>query len=113
MLALLALATGVGLVVASVAVRFHDAVDITAVLIQITAFAAPVFYPLSVIPSPFRVLIELNPLTQILLLERALLYGGTLGAWQNWIGSFGSAAVALTGGIFVFARGWKQSAVML
>jgi ABC-type polysaccharide/polyol phosphate export permease len=88
-------------------------VDLTSVLIQIVGFATPIFYPLTIIPGTYRVLIELNPLTQILLLERALAYEGWLGPWQPWVGSFAAAAVALVGGVCIFARSWKQSALML
>ena len=53
------------------------------------------------------------PLTQILLLERALVYEGLLGPWQPWVGSLAAATVALCGGAYAFARSWKQSALML
>lgn len=113
MLALLMVSAGAGLLLASAAVRFYDAVDLSAVLLQIFGLASPVFYPLSIVPGGFQVLIKLNPLTEILMLERGLVYGGTLGPWQPWVGSFASGLVVLTAGVFVFAHSWKQSAVML
>lgn len=112
-LALAAFATGIGLMLAALAVRFYDAIDITTVLMQIVWFATPIFYPLTIIPNPYRVLIELNPLTQMLSLERALAYEGWLGPWQIWVGSFAAGAVALSAGTYLFARSWKQSALML
>ena len=112
-LMLAAFATGAGLMLAALAVRFYDAIDITTVLMQIVWFASAIFYPLTIIPDPYRLVIELNPLTELLLVERALAYEGWLGPWQPWAASLLASTVTLCVGVYVFARSWKQSALML
>jgi ABC-type polysaccharide/polyol phosphate export permease len=98
---------------ASVAVRINDTLDFTVVLLQLAIFVTPTFYLLSSVSWPARALIEANPLTQILILLRDLLYGGTLSAWWTWAWALGAALLALGGGVLVLARSWKTSAAML
>jgi ABC-type polysaccharide/polyol phosphate export permease len=113
MLGLLMLGTGAGLLLAAVAVRMHDVIDFTAVLLQLTAFVTPTFYALSAVSQPVRTVIEANPLTQILLLLRALLYGGTLPVWWTWLVALGAGAALLAIGSMVLARTWRVSVAML
>ena len=112
-LCLVALATGVGLLLASLAVRFYDAIDISAILLQLMAFTTPSFYPIEAIPASYRWIIELNPLTQIVMLFRTYAYQGQLGSWQTVLACLVSGAVALVVGVIVFARSWKGAAVRL
>lgn len=111
--ALVMLATGVGLLLAALAIRMYDVLDFTAVLLQLTFFVTPTFYPLSAVSSRFRIIIELNPLTQILILFRALLYEGRFPAWWVWAGSLGAGAAALVAGTVLMARSSRTATVML
>jgi ABC-type polysaccharide/polyol phosphate export permease len=113
LLALVVLATGCGLLLASVAVRINDALDFTVVLLQLAVFVTPTFYLLSSVSWPARGMIEANPLSQILALLRDLLYGGTFSAWWTWAWALGAPVLALSGGVLVLARSWKTSAAML
>jgi ABC-2 type transport system permease protein len=113
LLSLAALAAGFGLMLASLAVRFYDAIDMSAILLQLLAFATPTFYPIEAIPASFRWIIELNPLTQIVMLFRAYAYQGQLGSWQTILACGGSSALVLALGILVFARTWTKAAVLL
>jgi ABC-2 type transport system permease protein len=110
---LIGLATGVGLIVASLAVRFHDVLDLTTVILQVLAFATPTFYPIEAIPHSYRWIIELNPLTQVVMLFRAYVYQGQIGSWQTILACVGSGVGATVCGVVIFARGWRRSAVML
>lgn len=112
-LGLLMLGAGAGLLLAAAAVRIHDVVDFTTVLLQLTAFVTPTFYLLSSVSEPVRTLISLNPLTQVLTLMRALLYGDSLGAWWSWAATLGAGAAALTLGWVVLANTWRTSVAML
>ena len=112
-LSLLMLGTGVGLLVAAAAVRVHDVVDFMTVVLQLTAFVTPTFYPLASVSEPWRSVIEVNPLTQVVLLLRAVMYEGTLPGWPTWVAAIGAGAGALLLGAFVLARSWRGSAAML
>jgi ABC-2 type transport system permease protein len=112
-LALLALVTGTGLLVATVAVRFQDVMDLVAVFVTLLIYATPTFYPPSIVPERFRLLLELNPLFWYVDVFRNLLYGGTLPPWQSVLVVVVTASVALPLGVTVFARRWRTLAVML
>jgi ABC-2 type transport system permease protein len=111
--ALLMLATGCGLLLAAVAVRIHDALDFTVVLLQLAIFVTPTFYLLGSVSQPARTLIEINPLTQVLVLLRDLMYGSGLPSWPTWAWSLGAGALILGAGMTVLARSWRNSAAML
>jgi ABC-type polysaccharide/polyol phosphate export permease len=113
LIALLMLATGCGLMLAVIAVRLHDALDFTVVLLQLTTFVTPTFYLLASVSQPARTLIEANPLTQILTLLRDLIYVGRLPPWWTWAWAMVAAVVMLGAGTLVLARSWRTSAAML
>ena len=111
--ALVTLGAGVGMIVAALAVRVYDVLDFTAVLLQLTFFVTPTFYPLSSLSPGVRVIIELNPLTQILILFRSLLYEGTIAAWWFWAGSLGAGSLALVAGTVLLSKSSRTATVML
>ncbi len=65
-LALIALALGVGFVVALLYVHFRDIANIYEVIAFLFWVATPVFYPLAIVPESVRSLLYLNPLLTIL-----------------------------------------------
>jgi ABC-type polysaccharide/polyol phosphate export permease len=97
-------AVGTGLLVASAGVRFHDALGLVAVLLQLLAWLTPTFYPLEAIPEPYRYVILANPVTHYLELLRGLLTRGELGSAASWAYAAGAAVVALGIGLRVFPR---------
>ncbi len=113
LLALLMLGAGCGLLLAAVAVRIHDALDFTVVVLQLMIFVTPTFYLVGSVSQPVRTLIQANPLTQILVLLRGLLYGGHLPPWWSWAWALAASVVALAVGVVVLARTWRTSAAML
>jgi ABC-2 type transport system permease protein len=112
-LALLALITGIGLLVASAAVYFHDVLDLTDVFVQLITYAIPTFYPLSIVPERFRIVIYANPLYSYLEIFRGFVYEGRFADTCHFVMMFGSAAVSLVLGVWVFSRVWKKLVVML
>jgi ABC-2 type transport system permease protein len=62
---LFAFATAVSLILASLYVRFRDTVIIWSVTATALFYATPVLYPIEAVPSAYRDLIMLNPLTPI------------------------------------------------
>jgi ABC-2 type transport system permease protein len=113
LLSLAMLGVGGGLLLAAAAVRLHDLIDFTQVALQLLAFVTPTFYLLSTVSEPVRTLIEINPLTQVVLLLRGLLFPGATAAWWTWASALGAGALALVIGMVVLSRTWSTSVAML
>lgn len=107
-------ATGVGLIVAAVAARFADALDVTRVVLQLIGWLTPTFYTTDIVPDGFRHVIDANPVTANLVVFRELIYGapGSVEWWSIAIAA-GSAVVFLALGIVVFAKMWRRTVTML
>jgi ABC-type polysaccharide/polyol phosphate export permease len=112
-LALLCLIVGMGVIVASIAVRFPDMLDFNRVILMLIGYFTPTFYPISIVPNSVRPIFELNPVYQDLNLFRNLVYGGNLSTWQPWVAAFGSGLIMLSLGLWLFARSWRTVAGML
>jgi ABC-2 type transport system permease protein len=112
-LALLALVTGTGLLVATVAIRFQDVMDLIAVSLTMLLYATPTFYPISIVPERYRPLVKLNPLYWYVDVFRHVVYGGTVGPALGWLIIIVTSTGSLLLGVAVFAKRWKSLAVML
>lgn len=112
-LLLLALVTGVGLLVAAAAVYFYDVIDLTAVLLTLLGYLTPTFYPVTIVPEQFRPVIEANPLYSFLLAFRSLVYLGRVPPWYVWTMMVVTAAGALLVGTWAFSRSWRRLVVLL
>ena len=105
LLVLLALAFGLGLLVASLSVRYRDLSFLIGFVLQLLMYMSPVIFPLSRVDegSGLRALLEANPMTPILEGFRAALFGLPMD-WGTVLYSVAWAAVALVGGLFLFQR---------
>jgi ABC-2 type transport system permease protein len=112
-LAMLALTAGLGLLIASAAVRFFDVIDFAGVMIQAISYLTPTFYPISIVPEAFLPLIYSNPLYSYLIVFRAYVYEGVFPPAWNLAYMLLSAVAALALGVWVFARSWKSLVVVL
>lgn len=112
-LALLCLSVGFGLFVAAIAIRFPDMLDFNRVILVMIGYLTPTFYPILIVPRALRRVIEFNPVYHDLVLFRNLIYGGTLSSWQTWLAACGSGLIALSVGLWVFARSWRTAAAMI
>lgn len=88
MAALYLFANAVGYTLAIANVYWRDLEQVLPVVMQLLFFLSPVIYPLSLVPEhigplPVRTLVELNPISQFILVGRSLLYDLSLpAAWQ-------------------------------
>jgi ABC-type polysaccharide/polyol phosphate export permease len=112
-LAMLALVTGVGMLIAAAAVHFYDVLDLVRVIVQLSLWLVPTFYPLEMIPENIQIFIKLNPLYSYLVIFRYFVYGGYPAELWQYIMMFGSALVMLTVGVYVFSRAWRNLVVLL
>jgi lipopolysaccharide transport system permease protein len=71
-------ASGLGLFLASVNVKFRDVRYILPFFIQMLMFVTPVIYPVSIIPSAYKWVAYLNPMTGVISTARALILGSGL-----------------------------------
>jgi ABC-2 type transport system permease protein len=112
-LAMLALITGLGLLVATAAIRFADALDLVGIFVILLGYLTPTFYPLSIVPDSFRIVIYCNPLYSYVTVFRDLVYGDEFAPLWNWAVMFGTAGGALALGTYVFSRRWSALAASL
>lgn len=77
-LPLLVLSLGLAWGLAALGVFLRDTAQVTGVLASILMFMAPVFYPVSALPAPFRGWLYLNPLTFVIEQARAVIFDGTM-----------------------------------
>ncbi len=112
-IAMLALVTGIGMMIAAAAVHFFDVLDFVRVLIQLAIWMVPTFYPIEMLPDSFQTLVKINPLYSYLVVFRDLMYGGTISPWWNFAVMIGTAIAAFVIGVWIFARSWRNLAVLL
>lgn len=111
--AMLCLVTGVGMLIASLAVHFHDVLDFIRVLLQLVVWLVPTFYPIDIIPDNLHWVIHANPLYSYLIVFRAYVYKGEFGEPWHYAMMFGTALAALVIGVYVFSRSWRNVVVKL
>jgi lipopolysaccharide transport system permease protein len=84
-------ALGVGLIFASLTVKYRDLRHALPFLIQLWMFASPVVYPASVVPEKWRWILLINPVAAILEGFRAALTGSPI----DWIHLLIASAIIL------------------
>jgi len=80
---------GVVLLLATYNVFFRDLQQLVGHALLALFFLTPIFYDWSIVPDRFRVLLELNPLSTLILSYKYVLYYGDFPHWDN----FGIVAV--------------------
>jgi lipopolysaccharide transport system permease protein len=88
---------GFAWLLAATGVFIRDIAQITGIFTTILMFMAPVFYPITSLPEPYRKWLYVNPLTFIIEQARAVLFAGQT---PNWAGlglysGIGMAAAAV------------------
>lgn len=106
--AMLALVTGLGMLVAAAAAFFYDVIDLTRVLVQLLNYLTPVFWPLGIVPERFLPFVYANPLYSYFDVFRSYMYRGTMPpAWELGVMA-GTAVAVLALGVWVFSRAWRS-----
>lgn len=98
LLPLVILALSMGMILASLNVRFRDIKHAIPFVVQIGMFMTPIIYPTSIIPEAFRQYVALNPLVGIIEAFRASIIPTKTIDW-NLLGTSG----AVIAGIFICA----------
>jgi ABC-2 type transport system permease protein len=94
---------GIGLIVATLFVRFQDIAQIWELVAQLMIFITPVMYPLSILPGWMEKVLFLNPLVQVMQDVRAVVLEGEVATVTDVLGAGGRVVpVAVALGVFVF-----------
>lgn len=97
-------ASGLGLFLASLNVKFRDVRYILPFFIQLLLYVTPVIYPIGLIPEKWQWLLYVNPMTGVITVARNLILGQGVLNW-NYIGiSVLSAIVIFFLGLAYFRK---------
>jgi lipopolysaccharide transport system permease protein len=98
------LSLGFGMFLASLSVKYRDAIYAMNLLVQLWMYATPIVYPFSMIPHRWRLLAAVNPMAGIVeSFKHAFLGVGTVNLLYSAI-SVGVTLVVLFLGLVLFAR---------
>lgn len=96
---------GTTLLVATLAVFIGDVAHMYPLLVQALFFLTPIVYPPEIVPTELRWLVQLNPMSMLVDLFRALLYYGRVPDLGQWLVVMGIALALLGFGWTLFV--WK------
>jgi lipopolysaccharide transport system permease protein len=101
----LLLLLGLSLFVSALTVHFRDLKDILGNLLTFWFFATPIIYPMSQAPEQFRWLLNLNPMTHLVIsYQEVLFYVGPHGHWKWLMALLVASVFVFVAGYFVFDR---------
>ncbi|MCC0655736.1 ABC transporter permease [Clostridioides sp. ES-S-0123-01] len=104
LLYMLMLSLGIGLLLSAINVFFRDTQHLYSVMLTAWMYITPIFYPLNIIPTKFKWIINLNPLRYIIEhFRQCVLYGNIPSLKLNLI-CLGFALVTLIIGLFMFYK---------
>lgn len=98
------LSLGIAWMLGALSVYMKDVAQMVGVLSMAMLFLSPVFYPASAVPTAFRILIDLNPLTWSIEHARTALFAGRLPEFSSFIGQCAVMAVFAWLGFIWFQR---------
>jgi ABC-type polysaccharide/polyol phosphate export permease len=98
------LALGLVLILAALNVYFRDLQHIILHLLTLLLFLTPIFYPLSLVPEPFRPWAFVNPLTVLISAFQDVLYWNRLPHWPSLLALLVFACVVLWLAAAMFTR---------
>jgi lipopolysaccharide transport system permease protein len=98
LLPLVVAATGFGMVLSALNVRYRDIKYTLPFLTQVWLFLTPVIYPASAVPERYQPLVALNPVGGVIDALRSAVLPGAAIRWDNfWISCLATTAVFLLG----------------
>ena len=97
-------ATGVGMWLSAMNVKYRDIRYAIPFLIQLWLFVTPVIYPTSLLPERYRWLMALNPMAGVIEAHRAAILANKPIDWLSLAISFGMIIFVFVTGAFYFKR---------
>lgn len=102
---------GLGLILATVAVKFRDIIHLYGVFTTGLMYLTPVIYALSLLPSWLYKVVRANPITNYLMIYRDVMLNGTVPDPEHVLIGLAEGVIVLVIGLVVFAR--KQDSFIL
>ena len=96
--------SGSGLILSVLNVFFRDISQLLGVLLMLWFWITPVFYSVDMVPTRFRWVCSLNPMTPYVIYYREIIFRGNVPSPSIFIAVFLWAFVSLTLGLLVFSR---------
>lgn len=104
LLYLLGISMGVGLLLSSINIFFRDIKYLYSIFLTVVMYLSPIFYPISIIPDDFLVIIKFNPLFIIMKMFRDMVLYATMPSVYDHLISILYVLVVGTLGLFVFYK---------
>lgn len=101
-ISLLIMITGLGLILAVACVYYTDVQHLWRIISMMLMYASAIFYPMEIVPEPYRHYLMLNPLFWIIDQLRYFIYRGTFPQLSNMFNSILLSLIILVLGIIVF-----------
>ncbi len=98
------LSMGMGMIIASVTIKYRDLRYALPLLVQLMMMASPVIYPASLISEDRRWILSINPMTGVLETARHAFFGSGHMDWPALIYSFAFATVIFIFGLLTLNR---------
>ena len=99
----MAIPSGVGLWLSSLAIRFRDVKQAMPFFMQMLMWTGPIVYPTSLISEEYRLIYSINPIVGVIEGYRACLLGGPI-PWEYIVPGIFTAALLVITGAFYFKR---------
>jgi len=103
-LIVIALATGVGLLLGVLNVFVRDIGQVVPIVLQLLFWFTPIVYPASIIPESLRAYMNWNPLVPVIEAYHQILVFGSIPNLMTLLGVIFAAVLLLLIGLFVFRR---------
>lgn len=104
---------GIGLTLSILFIRFDDSRNIVSVLLMITMYLTPIFYPVSVLNSTMETIVRLNPITSYLEIFRWAFSNNASPSGRDWIFMIVTSLFSIIIGTYFFKRRWPKTVAML
>jgi ABC-2 type transport system permease protein len=104
---------GIGLTLSILFIRFDDSRNIVAVLLMITVYLTPIFYPVSILNSTMQTIVSWNPLTSYLEIFRWAFSNNAFPSGRDWIFMTVTSLISMTIGTCFFKKKWPKTVAML
>ncbi|MBQ6602773.1 MAG: ABC transporter permease [Eubacterium sp.] len=99
---------GLGLVLATITVKFRDIMHLYGVFTTGLMYLTPVIYALSLLPSWLYKIVRINPITNYLMMYRDVMLNGTVFKASHLLIALAESAVMLLLGLLLFAKKQDQ-----
>lgn len=95
---------GAGLLLSPLAAFFSDVIELVNVLLTLTMYLTPIFYPKSIVPEPYVPFVRFNPIRSVLEVFRDPIYLGKIPPLSHLGVTVVITVLALAIGIFAFRK---------